>query len=76
MQTIRRLFAVSKQAECIAYDLQRELAKNKKVTGHADTIHKALHKEGYDYLKRVYKPKYKKEKRETRVAFANKVLAI
>ena len=73
---ISRLLALRKKSECTSYDLQRELAKNKKVSVHVDTIRKALHKEGYKYLKRVQKPKYNKEERETRVAFANKVLAI
>jgi transposase len=72
---VSRLLVLRKSTECTSGDLARELAKKKGVVVEASTVRRALNLEGYKHLSRSKKPKYSKEQREERVAFAKMILA-
>ena len=67
---VRKMLTLRVNADCTSSDLQRLLAKEKRVTVETSTVRRALNDEGYYYLARDKKPKYNKEERAARVAFA------
>ena len=72
---LRTLLRLRRSSLCTSSTLQRELLKGKGVELECSTIRKVLTRNGYRWLPRAQKPKYSREDKQARLAFAEEVLA-
>ena len=72
---VRRLLALRTKMICTSTTLQTELAREKGLSLSTSAIRKVLLHRGYKWLPRSQKPKYSKDEKLARVAFADEVLA-
>lgn len=73
---VRKLLALRQRCICTSTTLQRELLREKHVQLATCTIRRILQKKGYHWLPRSQKPKFSKEDKRRRLAFAEEVLAM
>jgi len=71
---VRRLLALRQTGICTSTILQRELLQDKNIFMCQSAIRKVLFNKGYRWLPRSQKPKYSREQRAMRRAFAKEVL--
>ena len=71
---VRKLLALRQRCVCTATLLQRELIREKGIQIATSSIARVLRKKGYRWLPRAQKPKFSKEDKERRWAFAEEVL--
>ena len=71
---VKKLLSLRGTCICTSTTLQRELKRDMDADIAKSTICKALQKKGYKWLPRAQKPRYSKDDRDARLAFAQEVV--